>query len=158
MLNFVGWWVLMWTVVYWSLIFTSFNSRFEVWSNVSQHALNTVFCLTEIFLARTDPLPWIHLLWLIIILCLYLGVAFITFATEHFYVYSFLDDTKKGGRGRVAAYIFGILAAAIVVFIIVRYVILLRKWVTETKLGMAGKLEHKRLHKDRSEEPREEEK
>jgi hypothetical protein len=144
-------------VVYWGLLYDGFNSTFQVWSNVSQHALNTVFCLTEIFLARTEPLPWIHLLWLIILLCLYLGVAFITFATEHFYVYSFLDDRKKGGRGRVAGYIFGILAATIVIFIIVRYVILLRKWVTETKLGFTGKLEHKREHKIRTDVQREEE-
>jgi hypothetical protein len=131
-------------VVYWSLIYNGFHTIFQVWSNVTQHALNTVFCITEIVLPRTDPLPWIHLLWLIIILCLYLGVAFITFATEHFYVYSFLDDTKKGGRGRVAGYIIGILVAAIIVFIIVRYLILLRKWVTETKLHKTGKLEHRR--------------
>jgi hypothetical protein len=145
-------------VVYWSLLYDGFHTTFDVWSNVSQHALNTVFCLTEIFLARTEPLPWIHLLWLIILLCLYLGVAFITFATEHFYVYSFLDDTKKGGRGRVAAYIFGILVAAIIIFVIVRYVILLRQWVTETKLGLTGKLENKREPKGRGEAQGEEEK
>ena len=145
-------------VVYWSLLYNGFDSTFKVWSNVSQHALNTVFCLTEIFLARTEPLPWIHLLCLIILLCLYLGVAFITFATEHFYVYLFLDDTKKGGHGRVAGYIFGILAVAVLLFVIVRYVILLRQWVTETKLGLTGKLEDKREHKGRSEEQGEVEK
>jgi hypothetical protein len=150
--------MLMAVVVYWGLLYSGFDSTFQVWSNVSQHALNTVFCLAEIFLARTEPLPWIHLLWLIILLCLYLGLAFTTFATEHFYVYSFLDDSKKGGRGRVAGYIFGILAAAIIIFIIVRYVILLRQWVTETKLHMTGKLEHKRDRKGRSEEARDEEK
>jgi hypothetical protein len=107
--------------------------------------------VTEIFLARTEPLPWIHLLWLIILLCLYLGVAFITFATEHFYVYSFLDDTKKGGRGRVAGYIIGILVATIIIFVIVRYLILLRQWVTEKKLGLTGKLGHRRAYKGRSE-------
>jgi hypothetical protein len=136
--------VLTVVVVYWGLIYNGFDSTFKVWSNVSQHALNTVFCLTEIVLARTEPLPWIHLLWLIIILCLYLGVAFITFATENFYVYAFLDDRKKGGRGRVAGYIFGILAVAVIIFIIVRYLILLRQWITETKLKMTGKLENKR--------------
>ena len=34
----------------------------------------------------------------------------------------------------------GILAAAIVVFILVRYLIWIRRWVTEKKLGMTGKL------------------
>jgi hypothetical protein len=56
-------------------------------------------------------------------------------------VYSFLDDTRKGGRGLVAGYIVGILVAAVVVFVIVRYLILLRQWVTETKLGKTGRLE-----------------
>jgi len=131
------------TIVYWSLLYSGFNSKFNVWSNVTQHALNSVFCLFEIFIPRTDPLPWIHILWLVIMLALYLGVAFITLATEHFYVYSFLDYHSKGGRGRVAGYILGILVAAIVIFIIVHFIMLLRKWITETKLKKTGRLEHR---------------
>lgn len=128
-------------VVFWAIIFDYFYSVEDKWSNVSQHALNSVFSLFELVFARADPLPWIHLLWLIIILALYLGLAFITHATEHFWVYTFLDDSRKGGRGLVAGYIIGILVGAVIVFVIVRYLVVLRKWVTETKLGKTGRLE-----------------
>jgi uncharacterized membrane protein len=119
-------------VVYWALIYDHFFSRFEVWSNVSQHALNSVFALFELIFARTDPLPWIHIVWIVIMLTLYLGVAFITLATEHFYVYTFLDYHLHG-RGRVAGYILGILALAIVAFVIVHFLILLRRFLTKSR-------------------------
>jgi uncharacterized membrane protein len=77
-------------------------------------------------------MPWIHLLWLIILLALYLAVAFITYGTEHFYVYSFLDN-RTHGRGRVAGYIFGILAACIVIFVVVWLLIWVRKRFTERR-------------------------
>lgn len=87
---------------------------------------------------RTEPLPWLHLVPIVVILALYLGLAYLTHATEGFYVYDFLDlDTNSDGA--VAGYIIGILVGAIVVFLIVRYLILLRLWVTEQKLGKKGK-------------------
>jgi hypothetical protein len=76
---------------------------------------------------------------IIIILGMYLGLAYVTYATEDFYVYDFLD-TQTNSSGKVAGYIVGILVASIVVFLIVRYLILLRVWLTETKLHMYGKL------------------
>jgi hypothetical protein len=121
------------TVVFWGLIFDRFDATFDTWSNISVHALNSVYALFELIFARTDPLPWIHMLWLVIMLACYVGVAYITVATEHFYVYSFLNDHNKGGRGLVAGYVFGILAVAIVVFIIVKYLILFRRWLTERR-------------------------
>lgn len=72
-----------------------------------------------------------------IILALYLALAYITYASEGFYPYDFLNTGK--GSGKVAAYAFGILAAIIVIFGIVWGVIWLRRWVTEKKLGMGGK-------------------
>ena len=55
------------------------------WSNISQHALNTVFALFDILFTHAGPHPWTHLPFLIIILALYLAVAYITHATEGFY-------------------------------------------------------------------------
>lgn len=78
----------------------------------------------------------------IIILALYLGLAYLTHATQGFYTYGFLD-LQKNSSGIVAAYIVGILVAAIVIFLIVRYLILLRVWVTEKKLGLTGKFSKK---------------
>jgi hypothetical protein len=83
-------------------------------------------------------LPFLHLVPIVFLLALYLGLAYLTHATEGFYVYDFLD-LDKHSDGIVAAYIVGILVAAIVVFLIVRYVIMLRLWVTETKMGKNGK-------------------
>lgn len=71
-------------------------------------------------------------------LALYLALAYVTFYTQGFYTYGFLD-LRKNSSGVVAAYIIGILVAAIVIFLIVRYLILLRLWVTEKKLGKTGK-------------------
>jgi hypothetical protein len=94
-----------------------------------------VAAFLEITLTRTSPPPFLHIPFLILILGLYLGVAYISRATEHFYVYSFLNP--QTGSGKVAGYCFGILAATAVVFVVVWVVIWVRKWVTEKKLGMA---------------------
>lgn len=83
-------------------------------------------------------MPWIHLLYLIIILALYLGLAFLTHAVAGWWVYDFLNDVPHG-RGRVAAYIFGILALCCVVFVIVHFVILGRVKASE-KGGQQGNL------------------
>jgi len=114
------------TVVFWSLLADAetFSSPYEAWSNISHHALNTVFILFEIFLTSMPPFPWLHLPMTIVILALYLGVAYITHSTQGFYTYSFLDPQKE--HGFLAAYIVGIAIAQCVVFVIVRYVIVLR--------------------------------
>ena len=63
---------------------------------------------------------------------MYLGVAYITYATQGFYVYTFLDPSKE--HAKLAAYILGILAAAIVIFVIVNLVKLLLKRTTHARL------------------------
>lgn len=127
------------TVVYWGLLYPGawFPLVFRAWSNVSQHAMNSAFALFEILLARTRPPPVVHLLALVVVLALYLALAYLTRATKGFYVYPFLDPSQ--GAGRTAGYILGILLAVIVVFGLVYGVIALRVWITERKLGMDGK-------------------
>jgi hypothetical protein len=118
---------------------TWFPDEFGAWSNISQHAMNSFFALFEIVIPRTDvPLP-VHMLWLIVILALYLGLAYLTKATKGFYVYSFLDPGVDG-KGAVAGYVFGIAAACLIIFWVSWGLIRLRKWVTEEKLGRRGKL------------------
>ena len=124
-------------MVFWSLIYSNFTSTFDVWSNVSQHALNAVFAFFEIAIPRTEPLPFLHTIAIVVILGLYLGVAYITYDDDHFYVYDFLN-IQKHGSGVVAGYIIGILVGAVVLFLIIRYLILLRKWITESKMGKVG--------------------
>lgn len=87
---------------------------------------------------RTNPAPWIHTLWLIVILAAYLGLAYLTHYTRGVYVYSFLDP-EEGGKGMVVGYVFGILAAIIVLFVIRQFMIKGRKWLTEVKWQKEGK-------------------
>ncbi|PVI03576.1 hypothetical protein DM02DRAFT_612059 [Periconia macrospinosa] len=128
------------TAVFWALLAPEdgFPSIFETWTNTSQHAMNAAYALFEIIFPRTEPLPFWHLIPVVILLAMYLGLAYVTYYTQGFYVYSFLD-LQKNSRGIVAAYIVGILVAAIIVFLIVKYVIMLRVWVTEKKMGKMGK-------------------
>jgi uncharacterized membrane protein len=72
----------------------------------------------------------LHLLFLVLILALYLALAYLTFATQGFYTYNFLDPAT--GRGHVAAYCFGILAAVVVVFVVVWLLIWARRRLTNT--------------------------
>lgn len=91
-----------------------------------------------IFFPRRSPLPWLDMVPNIILPALCLGLAYLTHATQEFYVYDFLD-LQENSFGIGAAYIIGILVAAVVIFVIVRYLIMLRVWVTEKKLGKTGK-------------------
>jgi len=110
--------------VYWGLLAPGrFPSAFSLWSNTSQHALNSAYALFEIIFPRTSRLPWLDLIPTIVLLALYLGLAYLTHAAEGFYVYDFLD-LQQNSSGIVAAYIVGILVAAIIVYLIVRYVTL----------------------------------
>ncbi|KAF2088210.1 hypothetical protein K490DRAFT_16992, partial [Saccharata proteae CBS 121410] len=126
------------TIVFWALLYSGFADEYYAWYNISVHAMNSVFALFEILIPRTNPLPWIHILPLIILLALYLAVAEITYGTQHYYVYSFLN-TSTNGKGVVTGYCFGILIAMIIILAIVHGIQALRKWVTERKLGMTGK-------------------
>jgi len=115
------------TVVFWALLASSdtFGTTMSSWRNISWHALNTVFALFEILFTHAGPLPWSHLPFMIILLAGYLGVAYITYATQGFYTYSFLNPQKV--HGYLAAYIAGIGVGEAIIFIIVRYVCVLRE-------------------------------
>lgn len=97
------------------------------WSNISQHTLNSPFALFEILFTNAGPQPWSHIPFLVILLGLYLGVAYITYDTQHLYVYSFLDPKSEGGL--LAAYIVGIAVGAVVVFSIAKGLQHLRVWL-----------------------------
>ena len=49
------------------------------------HALNSVFALFEILFTHAGPTPWTHAPLIVILLACYLGVAYITRATQGFY-------------------------------------------------------------------------
>ncbi|KIM76712.1 hypothetical protein PILCRDRAFT_826110 [Piloderma croceum F 1598] len=118
------------TVTYWALLSgaDTFATRYNTWSNISEHLLNTVFALFEILFTHCGPSPWSHLIFLIIFLAGYLGVAYITHATEGFYTYSFLDPHKEGPL--LAAFIIGIAVGECIVFSAVWGLCYLREWLS----------------------------
>ncbi|KUI57081.1 hypothetical protein VP1G_04398 [Cytospora mali] len=128
------------TAVYWGVLYdgTWFTEEFSGWSNTSQHALNSVFAFFEIVVPRTPLAPWIHMLYLVIVLALYLSLAYLTYYTKGFYTYSFLDIQKQGSAV-TAGWIIAIAVAGVVIFCIVRGLMFLRLWLTETKGGMDGR-------------------
>ncbi|KAK3336536.1 hypothetical protein B0T19DRAFT_42071 [Cercophora scortea] len=132
------------TIVFWGRLYSGhwFTVEFEGWSNISQHAMNSVFALFEIVVARTNPPPAIHMLWLIVVLALYLSLAYITDATKGFYPYDFLDPAKQ--HAFVAAYVFGIAVGCLILFGVAWGLVWLRRYITETKLGLDGKFAHAR--------------
>jgi len=66
----------------------------------------------------------------------YLGVVYITHATEGFYTYSFLDPSKQ--HGFLAAYIIAIAIGECLVFAVVCGVCLLRERVVGRRRAGAG--------------------
>ncbi|KAJ5464180.1 hypothetical protein N7475_007315 [Penicillium sp. IBT 31633x] len=128
------------TIVFWVLLFSPpwYKKTFTGWQNISQHALNSVYALLEIIIPATAPQPFIAIPFLLLILLLYLCVAYITKHTEGFYPYSFLDVGDHGQKsGLVTGYCFGILAAVLVIFLVSRGLIHLRRWLTHGKVKRA---------------------
>ncbi|KAJ5334786.1 hypothetical protein N7452_007189 [Penicillium brevicompactum] len=128
------------TIVFWALIFKSpwYTKTFTGWQNISQHALNSFYALLEITLPTTSPHPWIAIPFLILGLLFYLCVAYITFYTEGFYPYSFLNVGDHGQKsGLVTGYCFGILAAILVIFLVSWALIWLRCWLTRGRIKRA---------------------
>lgn len=139
--------------VFWALLAPTngFASTKDLWSNTSQHALNSFYALFEIVIPRTEPLPFLHIAVIVFILALYLALAYITHALQGWYTYDFLN-LDKHSSGVVAGYIVGILVGSIIVFLIVRYLIVLRFWLTEKKLGKTGKFSSRDHRSMRDEE------
>ncbi|KAJ6450379.1 hypothetical protein C8R45DRAFT_916895 [Mycena sanguinolenta] len=115
------------TIVYWAILSSpqTFDTTLDAWENISIHAINTPFALFEILLTNSPPAPWLTIPFQILMLCGYLGVAYITHATQGFYTYSFLDPANGGGL--VAGYIIGIAVGDVLLFALARGVAVLRQ-------------------------------
>ncbi|EKM77458.1 hypothetical protein AGABI1DRAFT_107998 [Agaricus bisporus var. burnettii JB137-S8] len=107
------------TITYWTLIASSdtFSSTYNTWAAISKHILNTVLALSEITTTNIPPLPWKTLPVCLIILGAYLGLAYVTHATEDVYVYTFLDPEIQ--HWKLAIYITGIAAGEVIIFVLV---------------------------------------
>ncbi|KAJ3806095.1 hypothetical protein F5876DRAFT_69233 [Lentinula aff. lateritia] len=104
------------TIVFWALLASPavFSTKFGTWSNISIHVLNTAWSLFEMIGTNSPPPRWSMLPCMIIILALYLALAYVTHATQGFYPYSFLNPSTS--HSLLAGYIIGIAVAACIVF------------------------------------------
>ncbi|KAH9890691.1 hypothetical protein C8Q73DRAFT_135673 [Cubamyces lactineus] len=114
------------TVIFWALLSgpSTFGTTFDGWTNISEHAMNSLYALIEILLTNVGPSPWLHLPLCIIMLACYLGVAYITHATQGLYTYSFLDPHKE--HAKLAGYIVGVGVAECLAFLLARALTLIR--------------------------------
>ncbi|KAG2130905.1 hypothetical protein DEU56DRAFT_463590 [Suillus clintonianus] len=114
------------TVVFWALLASpsTFSTQYSAWSNVSQHAMNSGFALFEILLTNAGPSPWSHIIPCLLLFACYLGIAYITHATQGFYTYSFLDPSVQ--HELLAAYIIGMGVGYCILFAIVKGICTLR--------------------------------
>ncbi|KAJ7472933.1 hypothetical protein B0H11DRAFT_2037790 [Mycena galericulata] len=115
------------TVVFWALLSSAktFSTTYDAWSNISLHALNSAFALFELLFTNAPPAPWLALPLHVLLFAGYLGVAYITYATQGFYTYAFLDPYTE--HAFVAAYIAGIALGAVIVFLLGRGVAVVRQ-------------------------------
>jgi len=130
------------TIVYWALIASpsTFETRYWAWSNISKHALNSVFALFEIFFTNVEPIPWLDLAPCLVMLGCYLGLAYITYATQGFYTYAFLNPETQGNA--LAGYIIGIAVAECIIFAIVKGLMILRSRFVRKRAYRETSLHH----------------
>ncbi|KAI8943488.1 hypothetical protein NX059_001491 [Plenodomus lindquistii] len=113
------------TVVFWGTMNSGWPAgKFEQWINLSVHGLNSVFAITEIILPATDPLPWSHLSVVLLVLSGYLGLAYITYASQGFYVYEWMNPAH--GTPSIILHVVGYGAAMVALFVVARYAIVAR--------------------------------
>jgi len=125
------------TIVFWVLLSSpsTFATSTNAWRNISMHALNSVFALFELLVSR-NTLHWIHTPFMIILLGGYVGVAYITHATQGFYPYAFLDPSKQGAK--LAAYLVGIPIGELILFFFAWGITWARDRMFPPKLNVSG--------------------
>src|SRR5579862_2973070 len=119
------------TAVYWSLISTpphtkALGTLMSRWSNISFHCLNAVFAFFEVVFSAVLPQTWTHSLVILLILGLYLAMAYIIRAASRFYVYEFMDTKSMGAL--TGAYIAGIGAMGVIAFFVVQGAVWIKQW------------------------------
>jgi hypothetical protein len=122
------------TIVFWSTMNSGWPpGRFEQWINISVHGLNSVFAITEIVLPATEAPPVTHLSVVLLVLSVYLGLAYVTWYTQGFYVYEWMNPAH--GTASVVLHVLGYAGTMVVIFVIVRYAIVARNTVAK-RMGL----------------------
>ena len=104
------------TLTFWIVLYgpSVLATRVSTWSNISEHGLNSLFFLVELLLTNGPPPKPLTVVPVVVVLALYLGLAYLTYATQGWYTYDFLDPAE--GPKKRAAYICGLLAASIIIW------------------------------------------
>jgi hypothetical protein len=122
------------TIVFWSTMNSGWPpGRFEQWINISVHGLNSVFAITEIVLPATEAPPVTHLSVVLLVLSVYLGLAYVTWYTQGFYVYEWMNPAH--GTASIVLHVLGYAGTMVVIFVIVRYAIVARNTVAK-RMGL----------------------
>jgi len=130
------------TVVFWLLLAKGDATEpgYHLWSNISFHALNTVFVLVELVFSRT-PLLWTFSAFLPVIELLYFGLANIVHSTQGFFPYSFMDPAVVGKK--VPLYVAGVALAGMLSFSIMWGISRLRDWLRPAAKGIPPSMSDK---------------
>ncbi|KAF2854991.1 hypothetical protein T440DRAFT_504498 [Plenodomus tracheiphilus IPT5] len=124
------------TLVFWATMNSGWPAgRFEQWINLSVHGLNSVFAITEIVVPATDPLPWSHLSVVLLVLSGYLGLAYLTRATQGFYVYEWMNPAH--GVASIVLHVVGYAGSMIALFVVVRYAVVVRNMLAR-RVGVSS--------------------
>jgi hypothetical protein len=136
------------TLVFWGTMNSGWPAgRFEQWINISVHGLNSVFAVTEIVLPATAPPPITHLSIVLLVLSVYLGLAYLTHYTQGFYVYEWMNPAH--GKASIVLHVVGYAGAMIAIFFIVRYAIIARNMVAaKIETRRSGGLREKGFEQD----------
>lgn len=121
------------SIVFWGTMNSGWpEGRFEQWMNLSVHGLNSVFAIVEIILPATEPLPWSHLSVVLLVLSGYLGLAYLTKATQGFFVYEWMNPDH--GTWSIVLHVLGYAVGMIALFVMVRYAIVARNWLARRSI------------------------
>lgn len=113
------------TIVFWGTMNSGWPAgRFEQWMNLSVHGLNSVFAIVEIVLPATEAPPVSHLSVVLLILSVYLGLAYLTRYTQGFYVYEWLNPAH--GNVSVILHVLGYAVGMMIIFFLVSGAIRIR--------------------------------
>ncbi|PWN34683.1 uncharacterized protein FA14DRAFT_160184, partial [Meira miltonrushii] len=118
------------TIVFWTILSGgAFYDTRSTWENLSVHAFNLMFTMSDIIIFSRNPmLPWSHCFFTVLLLAMYVGVAYITYAAQGFYPYDFLNQGEHG-TGTVSGYIVAIGVGTVISFMIAQFIIFLREYV-----------------------------
>lgn len=100
------------------------KGHYEQWLNLSAHGLNSLFTLFEIVFPATKRPPVSHLAVVLLIMSLYLGLSYLTKATQGFYVYEWMNP--KHGSVSIVLHVVGYAGGACTIFVLMSLAIWLR--------------------------------